>query len=53
MKKNWKVRFRKNNSTEWKECEKPFQNEQSAMFFAQTIQITTPNIEAEAYEEEV
>jgi hypothetical protein len=51
MKKNWKVRFRKIMDKEWTECSKPFQSEQSAQFFASTIQITAPNLEAEAFEE--
>ena len=49
----WKVRFKKLMDKEWTECSKPFQSEQSAQFFATTIQITSPfPLEVEAFEKE-
>ena len=48
----WKVRFKKLMDKEWHYCEKPFDSQKSAEFFAATIQITSPNFEAVAVEEE-
>ena len=49
--KKWKVRFKKIMDKEWEYCEKPFTSQQAAEFFAATIQITAPNMEAIAVEE--
>jgi len=48
----WKVRFKKLMDKEWHYCDKPFETQKAAEFFAATIQITSPNFEAVAVEED-
>lgn len=51
--KEWKVRFKKLMDKQWTEVIQPFKKEDSAMFYAASIQMIHPNIEAQVYEEEV
>ena len=48
--KKWKVRFKKIMDKQWTEVEQPFKTEDSAMFYAASIQMVHPNFEAQVEE---
>ena len=49
----YKVKFKRSSETEWNYCDKPFESYAQANFFALTVQLASPDFQAEVEEEEV